>query len=382
MAGESGKQATPVISRVTGGFETPHNNETTRVVVAMSGGVDSSVSAALLKQQGYDVIGVSLQLYDPVPRDASCKKMKTCCSLDDVLDAGRVAKKLGIPFEVIDLRREFRCLVVEDFINEYASGRTPNPCIRCNERIKFGLLLERAKDMGGDYLATGHYARIEEDADGSAHLLTGLDPAKDQSYFLFSLTGQQLKRILFPVGGLEKSRVRELAAAFELPVAQKHESQEICFIPDNDYIAFLEKNSLTQREGEVVIVSGEVVGRHRGIHRHTIGQRKGLGIAWKHPLHVLALDRESNRVVVGESVELLRPGLVAGDVTWARQPLDTEFRAACRIRYRHRPAPCLVTLVEGNRFHAEFDEPQKAVTPGQAAVLYDGEQVLGGGWIE
>jgi len=363
-------------------LEIPHTNETIRVVVAMSGGVDSSVSAALLKQQGYDVIGISLQLYDPLPRDASCKKLKTCCSLDDVLDAGRVAQKLGIPFEVIDLRREFHELVVDNFIGEYAAGRTPNPCIRCNEHIKFDLLLEKAIGMGATYLATGHYARIEEDADGSAHLLTGLDPAKDQSYFLFTLTSQQLTRVMFPVGALEKSRVRELAAAFGLPVARKRESQEICFIPDNDYVAFLEKNGLSQREGDVVMVGGEIVGRHAGIHRHTIGQRKGLGIAWKRPLHVLALDRERNRVVVGESAELLRRGLTASSATWAVQPVEIEFRAACRIRYRHQPVPCRVTLMDDNRFQIVFDEPQKAVTPGQAVVLYDGERVLGGGWIE
>ena len=233
-----------------------------RVVIAMSGGVDSSVSAALLKEQGYDVIGVSLQLYDPVSRDAGCRT-KTCCSLDDVLDAGRVAKKIGIPFEVIDLRAEFKQSVVDDFIKEYASGRTPNPCIRCNELIKFDLLLKKAEAMGAELLATGHYVRITKERAGSYQLKTGLDPLKDQSYFLFTLKQEQLPKILFPVGMLEKRRVRELATAFGLPVAQKHESQEICFIPDNDYIGFLERNGIVQLEGDVVTTGGVIAGRHK-----------------------------------------------------------------------------------------------------------------------
>ena len=352
-----------------------------RVVIAMSGGVDSSVSAALLKEQGYEVTGVSLQLYDPLPKEPGCR-VKTCCSLDDVLDAGRVAKKLGIPFEVIDMRAEFKEQVIDYFIAEYAAGRTPNPCIRCNELIKFDLLLKKAKEMGADLLATGHYARISGDEEGRKRLLTGLDHAKDQSYFLFTLTQEQLQQVVFPVGMLEKPVVRKLAAQYELPVAQKHESQEICFIPDNDYVKFLESHGVAQHPGEIVTGDGVVVGRHSGLHRYTVGQRKGLGIAWKQPLHVLAIDTEKNRVVAGEREELETSSLTAAGATWNMTSTATEFRAACRIRYRHKPAPCRVVIHGESRFTVFFDSPQSAVSPGQAAVLYDGEYVLGGGWIE
>lgn len=351
------------------------------MVIAMSGGVDSSVSAALLKEQGYDVIGVSLQLYDPIPKETGCRS-KTCCSLDDVLDAGRVAKKLGIPFEVIDMRAEFKEQVIEYFIAEYAAGRTPNPCIRCNDLIKFDLLLKKAKEMGANLLATGHYARIGEDEQGNRFLLTGLDPAKDQSYFLFTLTQNQLQHIVFPVGALEKPDVRKLAAQYELPVAQKHESQEICFIPDNDYVKFLESHGIAQTAGEIVLADGTVIGHHSGVHRYTVGQRKGLGIAWKQPLHVLAIETENNRVVVGEYEDLAASSLTATRATWSTPPTKGEFRAACQIRYRHKPAPCRVVVLADSRFEVYFDTPQTSVTPGQASVLYDGERVLGGGWIE
>ncbi|BCS53399.1 tRNA-specific 2-thiouridylase MnmA [Geobacter sp. SVR] len=342
--------------------------------------MDSSVSAALLKEQGYDVIGVSMQLYDPIPREAGCK-VKTCCSLDDVMDAGRVAKKLGIPFEVLDMRAEFKEVVIDYFIAEYAAGRTPNPCIRCNELIKFDLLLQKARELGADLLATGHYARISEEP-GDRRLMIGLDPGKDQSYFLFTLSQEQLQHLIFPVGRLEKPQVRTLAAEYQLPVAQKHESQEICFIPDNDYVRFLESNSISQATGDIVTSDGRLVGRHSGLHRYTVGQRKGMGIAWEHPLHVLALDTENNRVVVGGRTELETASLTAGRATWSSVPAEKEFRATCRIRYRHKPAPCTVTMLGTERFEVRFDLPQSAVTPGQAAVLYDGEYVLGGGWIE
>ena len=279
------------------------------------------------------------------------------------------------------MRSEFKERVIDYFIAEYAAGRTPNPCIRCNDLIKFDLLLKKAKALGADLLATGHYARISEDENGRKWLLTGLDPGKDQSYFLFTLTQEQLQQVVFPVGQLEKTGVRKLAAEYALPVAQKHESQEICFIPDNDYVKFLESHGVAQNPGEIVTGDGTVIGRHSGLHRYTVGQRKGLGIAWKQPLHVRSIDTETNRVVVGERCELETSTLTAACATWSTPPAENEFRAACRIRYRHKPAPCRVVILADNRFEVHFDTPQTSVTPGQAAVLYDGEKVLGGGWI-
>lgn len=352
-----------------------------RIIVAMSGGVDSSVTAALLQQQGFDVTGVSLQLYDPVPKEPGCR-VKTCCSLDDVMDAGRVAKKLGIPFEVIDMRAEFKQLIIDYFIAEYAAGRTPNPCIRCNELIKFDLLLKKSREWGGELLATGHYARIGHEPGGRWSLKTGLDPAKDQSYFLFTLNGEQLERILFPVGSLTKTHVRMLAAEFGLPVARKHESQEICFIPDNDYVRFLESRGVARNPGDIVTSDGTVIGSHSGVHRYTIGQRRGLGVAWSEPLYITAIDADTNRLVVGTGDELLRSTFTAGGASWGTPPPAPEFRAQCRIRYRHTPAPCQVTILGEDRFTVTFDTPQRAVTPGQAAVIYDGDTVVGGGWIE
>jgi tRNA-specific 2-thiouridylase len=293
-----------------------------------------------------------------------------------------VAKKLGIPFEVIDMRAEFRQLVIDNFIKEYAAGRTPNPCIRCNDLIKFDLLLTKAQAMGADLLATGHYVRVTQDIAGNYQLRTGLDPSKDQSYFLFTLTQGQLAKTLFPVGMFQKQHVRELAAAFGLPVAQKHESQEICFIHDNDYAGFLERNGLRQASGEIVTTDGTTIGHHAGTHRYTIGQRKGLGIAWKHPLHVVEIDSQRNRIVVAEASVLKCSQLTAAKASWIQSPQAAEFAASCRIRYRHGPAPCRVVMLSEDQFEVQFEQPQTSVTPGQAAVLYAGDSVLGGGWIE
>lgn len=350
-----------------------------RILVAMSGGVDSSVTAALLKDQGHEVTGVSLQLYERP--ESVLPGGKTCCSLTDVMDAARVAKRIGIPFEVIDLRKRFQELVIDDFMTEYAAGRTPNPCARCNERIKFGILLEMTSSLGADYLATGHYARIEPDAAGRYQLLKGDDPAKDQSYFLFGMNQEQLSRTLFPVGNMEKRETRELAAKFNLPVAQKHESQEICFIPDNDYVRFLQESGIAPSPGDIVDRSGRKLGSHDGIHNYTVGQRRGLGIAWPEPLYVTAIEKESSRVVVGPRPELEVGGLLAAQTTWTDRPLSGPFHGACRIRYRQKPVPCTAELGEDGVLKVQFAEPQQAVTPGQAVVLYDGDRVVGGGWI-
>lgn len=345
----------------------------------MSGGVDSSVTAALLKEQGYDVVGVSLQLYDRPENTPSGGK--TCCSLTDVMDAARVAKRIGIPFQVIDMRGRFKELVIDDFIAEYASGRTPNPCARCNERIKFGLLLETADALNADLLATGHYARIERDESGIFQLRKGNDPRKDQTYFLFAMNQQQLSRTIFPVGRLEKPEVRAIAARFGLPVASKQESQEICFIPDNDYVRFLEERGVTLPAGDITDREGKKLGGHDGIHRYTVGQRRGLGIAWKEPLYVTALDAENARVVVGPKEELSRTELLADQLTWTGAPISGVFHGACSIRYRQQPVSCRAELQADGRLRIAFDTPQPGVTPGQAAVLYDGDRVVGGGWI-
>ncbi|AJE02612.1 tRNA 2-thiouridine(34) synthase MnmA [Geobacter pickeringii] len=355
-----------------------------RIVVAMSGGVDSSVAAALLKEEGHEVIGISMQVWDYSKFTApDGEKFGTCCSLDDIYDARRVAEQVGIPFYVVNFEEEFQRLVIDDFVDEYFRGRTPNPCVRCNERIKFALLLHKARELGADYLATGHYARIEGGEDGRLHLLRGLDPGKDQSYFLFTLTQEQLGRILFPLGGMTKPEVRQLAARYALRVAEKGESQEICFVPDNDYVRFLEEErGAGEMAGEIVDRAGNVLGRHEGTYRYTVGQRRGLGIAHPHPLYVVGVDAARRQVIVGPKEELLAAGLTAANVTWIAPPAAETVEATCKIRYRHHPVPCLVTVREGGRAEVRFREPEKSVTPGQAVVFYAGDEVLGGGWIE
>jgi tRNA-specific 2-thiouridylase len=363
---------------------TTERNRQKRVAVAMSGGVDSSVSAALLKEQGYDVIGITMQLWEKeTSRGAEEEGSRPCCTLEDVFDAGRVANKLGIPFHVVDYREEFRKLVVDGFVGDYFRGLTPNPCIRCNQKVKFGVLLEKARALGADYLATGHYARLELDSAGMYQLLKGKDAGKDQSYFLFTLTREQMSQVLFPLGSLNKQEVRRLADQFELPVAKKGESQDICFVSNDDYVRFLEtERGEGHLSGNIVDNSGRILGRHAGIYRYTVGQRKGLGIAWPHPLYVLGVDAGRREVLVGHRDELYSDGLFAGNVNWTIPAPDSPLDAVCKIRYRHNPVSCRISPLPGNRAEVRFQGREKSVTPGQAVVFYDGDRLIGGGWIE
>jgi tRNA-specific 2-thiouridylase len=355
------------------------------VAVAMSGGVDSSVAAALLKEQGYDVIGVTMNLFS-LPKEAChSENLRSCCGWKAQEDANRVAIALGIPHFVVDFRTEFEASVIADFCREYRRGRTPNPCIRCNRFIKFGLLLERVKGLGADFVATGHYAKGGVDpASGRRLLRKGLDAAKDQSYFLYPLTQAELTRTLFPVGEYTKGQIRGLAAEYRLPVAEKAESQEICFIPDDDYPRFLkERWPDAFRPGPIVDTRGKKVGTHGGIAHFTVGQRRGLGIAAPHPLYVVAIDVGKNTIVAGKNEDLYRRGLEASDVNWISGEGPAESRAArARIRYKHVEAPATITPKDPGKILVEFEKTQRAVTPGQAVVFYDGDIVLGGGIID
>jgi tRNA-specific 2-thiouridylase len=294
-----------------------------------------------------------------------------------------VAAHLGIPHHLANFEDDFSRLIISDFIARYQNGQTPNPCVCCNRYIKFGLLLDKALKLGAEFLATGHYVRKTVDPDATCHLRVARNSRKDQSYFLYTLTQKQLQQIIFPLGDVEnKDEVRRLATEFGLPVAQKSDSQEGCFIPNDDYVAFLEREGgIVPQPGEIVHLNGTVVGRHMGTHRYTIGQRKGMGIAWSEPLHVLDIDKTINRLVVGEQQHLLKSGLTAEEVSWLTQPPAEEFETTCKIRYRHQPVPCRVTIGSDNRCRVRFVEPQRSVTPGQALVFYQGDEVLGGGRI-
>ena len=352
-----------------------------RIVVAMSGGVDSSVAAALLHEQGHDVIGVSMQLYDQTDGQTS---FGTCCTIDDLHDARRVAAAIGIPHYILNFENRFDEQVVSNFISEYASGRTPIPCSHCNSDLKFATLLERALGFGADLLATGHYARVERTADGTFVLRRGADPQKDQSYFLFSLTQEQLARAAFPVGHLAKETVRDEARRLNLRVASKPDSQEICFVPDGDYAGFIERAAPElKRPGTIVDRDGEVLGTHAGVHRYTIGQRKGLGLSSTAPLYVLEIRPDESQVVVGPRDALGRSTLTASQVNWVSGIRPQEWQSVtAQIRHRHDAAPGRVRALDEARAEMEFDEPQTAITPGQAVVFYDGDLVLGGGWID
>jgi tRNA-specific 2-thiouridylase len=352
-----------------------------RIVVAMSGGVDSSVAAALLAEQGHEVIGVSMQLYDQTEGQAS---FGTCCTIDDLYDARRVAAAIGIPHYIVNFESRFDEQVVSNFVREYSAGRTPIPCAHCNADLKFSTLLERSTGYGADALATGHYARIAQTPDGGYVLRRGADAAKDQTYFLFSLTQEQLARAAFPVGDLNKEQVRDHARRLKLRVASKPDSQEICFIPDGDYAAFIERSAPElKRPGALVDRDGAVVGAHEGVHRFTIGQRKGLGLSASTPLYVLEIRPTTAEVVVGPRDGLAGSRLTASHVNWVSGRPAIDWTAVTgQIRHRHPPAPARVRALDNDRAELEFESPQTAITPGQAVVFYDGDVVVGGGWID
>jgi tRNA-specific 2-thiouridylase len=347
----------------------------------MSGGVDSSVAAALLAEQGHDVIGVSMQLYDQSEGHTS---FGSCCSLDDLYDARHVANAINIPHYILNFERQFDDQVVSNFVREYASGRTPLPCAHCNSDLKFATLLDRARGFGAEAVATGHYARVERDAGAGRYVLKrGVDASKDQSYFLFSLTQDQLARAVFPVGDRPKDAVREYARRRQLPVADKPDSQEICFIPDNDYASFVSKHAPdAARDGVIVDARGRIVGRHAGLHRFTVGQRKGLGVSAGAPLYVLELRPAERQVVVGPKAALERTTLTASGVNWIVEEPAGPLRVTAQIRHRHQAAPARIRSIGDGRAELVFDAPQIAITPGQAVVFYDGDVVVGGGWID
>ncbi|MGC2421606.1 MAG: tRNA 2-thiouridine(34) synthase MnmA [Candidatus Acidiferrales bacterium] len=363
------------------------------VAVAMSGGVDSSTVAALLHDQGKTIIGLTMQLWNerrlPQLRGEGPVQHR-CCSSEDVYDARRVASHLGIPFYVVNFEREFERTVVRPFVEDYIAGRTPIPCTLCNNHVKFGQLLDTARQIGADKIATGHYARVHHNAEtGRYELLRAVDESKDQSYFLFGLTQEQLARSEFPLGELTKSEVREIARRLAVPVAEKPESQEICFIPASSYVPFIEGYLQEQgseppgEPGEIVTTSGGVIGRHSGLHRYTVGQRRGLGLSAGRPLYVSALDLATNRLVVGEDAELRSAACELRDVNWISFDVpENPVEATVRVRNRHEPAAAQIVPLSASTARITFREPQRAITPGQAAVFYSGERVLGGGWIK
>jgi tRNA-specific 2-thiouridylase len=365
-----------------------------KIAVAMSGGVDSSAAAAILKEQGHELVGFTMQLWNQrrgISVDENGEPLPSrCCSLDDVYDARRVAEELGFPFYVLNLEKEFERDVVQPFVTSYLNGETPIPCVACNSRLKFASLDKLALSLGCEKVATGHYARVEFDESTHRYrLLRGKDPQKDQSYFLWELTQDQLSRAMFPLGELSKPDAREAARRSDLAVAEKKESQEICFVPDGDYAGFIDRYLAAEQQtdrlpgaGEIVTAGGEVIGAHTGIHRYTIGQRRGIGIANARPLYVLNVDSEKNRIVVGYEEELASEGFTAAGVNWIAldnpaEPVDAEVR----VRYRHMPAPATITPLAGNRVRVNFAEAQRAITPGQATVFYRSDEVVGGGWI-
>jgi len=338
------------------------------IAVALSGGVDSAVAAALLQQQGHRLVGLTMTLLPDAADSAAAEQVADC---------------LNIPLHRIDLTSAFEQQVITPFVTCYLNGETPNPCVRCNRLIKFGLLLEQARALGADFLATGHYARLVRDADGQAHLYAASDLRKDQSYFLATVGEAALQRSLFPLGEMSgKDEVRQLAERFGLPVAASKDSQDVCFLPESGYVPFVEtRGADPAAKGLIVHRSGKLLGRHNGFWRYTVGQRKGLGIAWSEPLYVLEINAARNRVVVGEQQYLYASGLLADQTVWLGAPPEHLFEAQCKIRYRHAPVPCRVEPQDGAGMRVFFQEPQRAVTPGQTVVIYQGDEVLGAGRI-
>ncbi|MGC4032909.1 MAG: tRNA 2-thiouridine(34) synthase MnmA [Tepidisphaeraceae bacterium] len=369
--------------------------EREKVVVAMSGGVDSSVAAALLKRQGYEVIGCFMRLGSPkgVEEEVECKidpnappakQKQGCCSVLDAGDARRVAQLLDIPFYVLNFQEDFG-RVIDYFVDEYNRGRTPNPCVRCNDWLKFGRLAQYAEAVGAKYVASGHYARTGVDPiTGQKTLLRGLDHKKDQSYVLFGMPGGHVEKLMLPIGEFEKSDVRAIAESLDLPVFNKPDSQEICFVPDQDYAGLLKRRSAESfRAGELVTTSGEIVGQHAGHQHFTIGQRKGLGVARGVPLYVIDIEPGSDRVILGGRDELLRTTVIASQINLLGPRIgETPVPCTAKIRYNTSPQPATVRRTGDDQITVEFDQPQSAVAPGQAVVCYDGDVVLGGGWID
>lgn len=356
--------------------------EKKKVVIGMSGGVDSSVAAYLLKEQGYEVIGVTMQIWQD--EDLSVQEENGgCCGLSAVEDARRVANDLDIPYYVMNFKQEFKTNVIDYFLDEYLHGRTPNPCIACNRYVKWESLLKRSMEIGADYIATGHYARIEQLPNGRYTLKRSATLAKDQTYALYNLTQEQLKHTLMPVGSYTKDEIRAIADQINLKVAHKPDSQDICFVPDGDYASFIEETaSVKIPEGNFVDQEGNVLGRHKGIVHYTVGQRKGLGLSLGHPVFVLAIRPESNEVVIGSHEDSMTYFVRANQLNFMSiEELEGEMRVFAKIRYNHKGAWCTIRKTKEDELLCTFEEKQRAVTPGQAVVFYDGDNVVGGGTI-